>query len=114
MERLLTQTGKWISIAPPEDPKDGEVMTEHSLSAIRVSISRRSASDSGTGERKISASATLFFKAGFSRLDGAFSVPGFSIGDIILSPAGEGWTVRGVVRCYTPEGSLHHLEVELA
>ena len=114
MERLLTQTGRWISITPPDDPKDAEVRTEHMLSRIRVSISQRGASDSGTGERRITASATLFFKAGYSTVDGAASVPSFLPGDIIISPMEEEWTVRGAVRCYAPEGPLHHLEVQLA
>ena len=95
MERLFTQTGKWISITPPDNPKDAETKTEHTLSRIRVSVSQRATTDSGTGERKITASATLFFKAGYSAVDGAV-------------------TVRGTVRCAAPDGSLHHLEVQLA
>lgn len=114
MERLFTQTGKWISITPPENPKDAETKTEHTLSRIRVSVSQRATTDSGTGERKITASATLFFKAGYSAVDGAMMVPSFLPGDILISPMEEEWTVRGTVRCAAPDGSLHHLEVQLA
>ena len=114
MERLFTQTGKWISITPPDNPKDAETKTEHTLSRIRVSVSQRATTDSGTGERKITASATLFFKAGYSAVDGAMMVPSFLPGDILISPMEEEWTVRGTVRCFAPDGSLHHLEVALA
>lgn len=114
MERLFTQTGKWISITPPDNPKDAETKTEHTLSRIRVSVSQRATTDSGTGERKITASATLFFKAGYSAVDGAMMVPSFLPGDILISPMEEEWTVRGTVRCAAPDGSLHHLEVQLA
>ena len=114
MERLLTQTGTWVSIAAPDDPKDPEIRTEHSLSGIRVSVSSRSVSDSGTGERRISASAVLFYKAGFSAVDGESGLPEFRPGDVLISPIGEEWTVRGVVTCFSPDGSIHHLEVHLA
>lgn len=114
MEKLFTQTGKWISITPPDNPKDAETKTEHTLSRIRVSVSQRATTDSGTGERKITASATLFFKAGYSAVDGAMMVPSFLPGDILISPMEEEWTVRGTVRCAAPDGSLHHLEVQLA
>ena len=114
MERLFTQTGRWISITPPDNPKDAETKTEHTLSRIRVSVSQRATTDSGTGERKITASATLFFKAGYSAVDGAMTVPSFLPGDILISPMEEEWTVRGTVRCAAPDGSLHHLEVQLA
>ena len=114
MERLFTQSGRWISIKAPDNPLDREIRTEHKLSSIRVSVSQRTTTDSGTGERKISASATLFFKAGYSAVDGAMTVPSFMPGDIIISPMGEEWTVRGIVRCAAPDGSLHHLEVQLA
>ena len=113
MERLFTQTGKWISITPPENPKDAETRTEHTLSRIRVSVSQRATTDSA-GERKITASAVLFFKAGYSAVDGTMTVPEFQPGDILISPMAEEWTVRGTVRCFAPDGSLHHLEVALA
>ena len=114
MERLFTQTGRWISVTPPDDPKEPETRTEHTLSRIRVSVSQRTTTESGTGERKITASATLFFKAGYSAVDGAVTVPSFMPGDILISPMEEEWTVRGTVRCAAPDGSLHHLEVQLA
>ena len=114
MERLLTQKGKWISITPPENPKDEEKREEHDLSLIRVSVSQCATTDNGTGERKISASATLFFRAGYSEVDGVKAVPEFRVGDILVSPLGEEWTVRGAVKCASPDGGLHHLEVQLA
>ena len=114
MERLFTQEGRWIEITPPENPKERETRKEHMLSRIRVSVSQRATTDSGTGERKISASATLFYRAGYSTVDGASSVPSFKPGDLLISPMAEEWTVRGAVKCFAPDGSLHHLEVSLA
>ena len=113
MERLFTQSGTWISIAAP-NPMEPETRIEHKLSRIRVSISQRGTTDSGTGERKITASATLFFKAGYSEIDGEASIPSFIPGDTIISPMQEEWTVRGTIMCSAPDGSLHHLEVQLA
>lgn len=114
MERLFTQTGTWISITPPENPKDEEIRTEHTLSRIRVSISSRSLKDKGDGTKSISASAKLFFKAGYSAVDGESSTPEFRPGDIIISPMAEEWTVCGTAMRYAPDGTLHHLEVDLA
>lgn len=114
MERLFTQTGTWISITAPDDPKDAEIQERHGLSRIRVSVSQRATTDSGTGDRKITASAVLFFKAGYSEVDGEIAIPSFAPGDTIISPMEEEWTVRGTVRCAAPDGTLHHLEVQLA
>ena len=113
MELLFTQQGRWIAITAPVNPKDKEIRNEHSLSNIRVSISQRATSESG-GERHLAASATLFYKIGYSAVDGLHSIPIFMPGDIIISPMNEEWTVRGSVKCSAPDGSLHHLEVALA
>ena len=114
MERLFTQDGTWMERIAPADPREKAVEKEHHLSAIRVSISTRTHSETIEG-REPGYSARLFWLSGKSLLDGeAFERPTFGIGDAVISPMGDSWAIRAVNAMFSPDGSLHHLEVELA
>lgn len=114
MERLFTQSGTWKERKAPADPRERASEADRILSCIRVSISTRSHTETQEG-RTPGYRATLFYLSGKSMVDGeAVERPSFNVGDSVVSPMGDSWTIRGVNEMHSPSGKLHHLEVELA